>query len=185
MFRLIASVIMFSVFAWFSETASAQETVECISYNYGYTECQAPLDDPQLVYQESHSACIVNKTWGFNPKTKRIWVNEGCSGVFANASGYHHGRSGTFDNGARTYGSRGHDTGAVVAGVLAAALLEGAAQSSHKKHTTSNAHHHAHGSNSGNSIDTRPQFDSQGEPNFDTHGNYQGCHGVGCDVDTP
>jgi len=35
------------------------------------------------------------------------------------------------------------------------------------------------------SIDTRPQFDRNGNPNFDTHGNYQGCHGVGCQVDTP
>ena len=34
-------------------------------------------------------------------------------------------------------------------------------------------------------IDPRPQFDSQGEPNFDTDGDYIGCHGVGCDVDDP
>ena len=32
---------------------------------------------------------------------------------------------------------------------------------------------------------TTPQFDKNGEPNFDTHGNYQGCHGVGCLVDDP
>lgn len=34
-------------------------------------------------------------------------------------------------------------------------------------------------------IDPRPQYDRNGEPNFDTHGNYQGCHGLGCEVDTP
>ena len=34
-------------------------------------------------------------------------------------------------------------------------------------------------------IDTRPQFDRQGNPNFDTHGNYIGCHGLGCQVDNP
>lgn len=39
--------------------------------------------------------------------------------------------------------------------------------------------------NSSDAIDTRPQFDRQGNPNFDTHGNNQGCHGVGCLVDEP
>lgn len=34
-------------------------------------------------------------------------------------------------------------------------------------------------------IDTRPQFDKDGNPNFDTQGNYVGCHGVGCEVDNP
>ncbi|WFP60534.1 MULTISPECIES: hypothetical protein [unclassified Mesorhizobium] len=34
-------------------------------------------------------------------------------------------------------------------------------------------------------IDPTPQFDRDGNPNFDTHGNYQGCHGVGCMVDDP
>lgn len=34
-------------------------------------------------------------------------------------------------------------------------------------------------------IDTRPQFDRDGNPNFDTKGNYIGCHGVGCMVDNP
>jgi hypothetical protein len=37
----------------------------------------------------------------------------------------------------------------------------------------------------GRVIDTRPQFDRQGNPNFDTRGNYIGCHGVGCAVDQP
>lgn len=34
-------------------------------------------------------------------------------------------------------------------------------------------------------IDDRPQFDRDGNPNFDTQGNYQGCHGLGCEVDNP
>ncbi|OWJ75548.1 hypothetical protein CDV49_16710 [Haematobacter genomosp. 1] len=37
----------------------------------------------------------------------------------------------------------------------------------------------------GDAIDTRPQFDSDGNPNFDTQGNYIGCHGIGCVVDNP
>jgi hypothetical protein len=39
--------------------------------------------------------------------------------------------------------------------------------------------------NSSTTIDTTPQFDKNGEPNFDTQGNYQGCHGIGCLVDDP
>ena len=35
------------------------------------------------------------------------------------------------------------------------------------------------------SIDPRPQFDAQGNTNFDIHGNYIGCHGIGCSVDEP
>ncbi|WP_095519876.1 hypothetical protein [Mesorhizobium wenxiniae] len=34
-------------------------------------------------------------------------------------------------------------------------------------------------------VDNTPQFDKEGEPNFDEHGSYQGCHGAGCLVDDP
>lgn len=34
-------------------------------------------------------------------------------------------------------------------------------------------------------IDDRPQYDKDGNPNFDTQGNYIGCHGIGCEVDNP
>ena len=34
-------------------------------------------------------------------------------------------------------------------------------------------------------IDDRPQFDREGNPNFDEDGNYQGCRGIGCEVDDP
>jgi hypothetical protein len=36
-----------------------------------------------------------------------------------------------------------------------------------------------------NVIDTGPQFDRDGNPNFDTRGRYQGCRGIGCSVDDP
>ena len=36
-----------------------------------------------------------------------------------------------------------------------------------------------------NVIDDRPQYDKDGNPNFDTKGNYQGCNGIGCQVDNP
>ncbi|RWL22592.1 MULTISPECIES: hypothetical protein [Mesorhizobium] len=35
-------------------------------------------------------------------------------------------------------------------------------------------------------VDNTPQFDKEGEPNFDEHGSYLGCHGAaGCLVDDP
>lgn len=195
-----------------SASVGAQETVECGSHNYEYTECQAPLDNPQLVHQQSSSACIVNRTWGFNRKTRRIWVAEGCAGVFADVGGYHYGRGDRYDRDARYYDEHGHDSGKVAAGIVAAALISAAIDSSSdkkgKKHTTSNNEYsspkHKHGKSgydgchglgctvddpqarsSNEEIDTRPQFDNEGNPNFDTKGNYIGCHGTGCDVDSP
>ncbi|WP_149195399.1 DUF3011 domain-containing protein [Luteimonas suaedae] len=158
-------LVVAATLAWLGlpAPAAAETTVECTSHNYQYNECYAPLGAPQLVYQSSHAACIVNRTWGFNPATNRIWVSDGCSGVFADPGGYHHGQAGTHDDGARSYGHRGHDTGAVVAGAVLGALILGAAESDHKHHSTSNAHHHTGNSGSG----------------------YTGCHGVGCLVDDP
>lgn len=170
--------------------AQAQSTVECHSRNYQYTECQAPLRSPQLVHQISSSACIINHTWGFNPATRRIWVSQGCSGVFADVGGYHHGRSDSYDPGARSYNDRGYDTGAMTAGMIAGAILGAAADSGKSySHTTSNYYYTAPPSRPRDtSQDTdysTPQFDKQGNPNFDTSGGYIGCHGVGCTVDIP
>jgi hypothetical protein len=178
--------------------AMAQSTVECHSTNYQYDECFAgPLKRPQLVHQISSSSCILNRTWGYNPRSKYIWVAQGCSGVFADVGGYHHGRGDTFDPNARMYDHHGHDVGGVVAGVVVDALIQGMTESSkhNHHHTTSNyrdsdGYSGCHGvgclvDNPDEAIDDTPQFDKQGEPNFDTHGNYQGCHGVGCLVDDP
>lgn len=189
-------------FAGFAAVATsegrAQATVECHSRNYQYDECYAgPLKQPQLIHQVSGSACILNRTWGYNPKSRYIWVAQGCAGIFADVGGYHHGRGDTFDGNARMYNHRGHDVGAVVAGAVVGALIEGMASGSEgrHRHATSNYHYDdgyngCHGigckvDNPDQQIDTRPQFDRNGEPNFDTHGNYQGCHGIGCFVDDP
>lgn len=178
--------------------ANAQATVECHSRHYQYGECWAgPLKQPQLVHQISSSPCILNRTWGYNPKSKYIWVAQGCAGVFADVGGYHHGRGDTFDPGARMYSHRGHDLGPVVAGAVLGAIIDGmlSDRKSDHRHTTSNYipsndYNGCHGvgcmvDNPHSVIDNTPQFDSRGEPNFDVHGNYQGCHGIGCLVDDP
>lgn len=183
---------------------AAQSTVECYSRDYQYDECWAgPLGSPQLVHQISGSPCIVNRSWGYNRRSGYIWVAQGCSGVFADVRGYHHGRGDGYDPGARYYDQRGHDAGGVAAGAVIGAILGGAISDSHKghRHSTSNVDYDRSDRYSGchgigcrvdnptrdtsQDIDPRPSFDRNGEPNFDTHGNWQGCHGIGCLVDNP
>ncbi len=157
----------------------AQQTVECRSNNYKYNECYAgDLSRPQLIHQISSSSCILNRTWGYNPRSRYIWVGEGCSGVFADVGGYHHGRGDTWDEGARHYDERGHDAGAIIGGLVLGGILGAALNDEHE------SHRHVRDRRS-EEIDTRPQFDRDGNPNFDTHGNYIGCHGLGCQVDNP
>ncbi len=198
MFKFLAACAVATLYAG---AAQAQEdtTVQCVSRDFKYEECWAAnLNAPQLVYQTSSSACIVNRSWGYNRRSGYLWVAEGCSGIFADVNGYHHGRGDTFDQNARQYDKRGNDAGKVVAGAVLGALL-GAALAP-KPHTTSNVpsssdqrYTGCHGSgclvtspsNSNEVIDDRPAFDKEGNPNFDTKGNYQGCHGMGCLVDTP
>jgi hypothetical protein len=193
---LAAAIFLMAL--WVAPAAQAQSTVECHSRHYQYGECWAgPLGQPQLIHQISSSPCILNRTWGYNPKSRYIWVAQGCSGVFADVGGYHHGRGDGFDANARMYDHRGHDAGAAVAGAVLGAIVEGMAQDkkSNRHHTTSNyapgsGYNGCHGvgclvDNPDQTVDDTPQFDRQGEPNFDEHGNYQGCHGLGCLADDP
>jgi len=181
---------------------SGTVTVECHSVGYHYSECRAPLRAPQLIHQISGSSCILNRTWGFDRRRQRLWVDQGCQGVFADVGGYHHGRSGSFDSGSRQYDDRGRDIGMLVLGSIAGAALSSSERHEHYSNYRSDTHNYAHGGydgchgigclvdppadgNNSNDIDTRPSFDKQGNPNFDTQGNWIGCHGVGCDVDPP
>lgn len=177
-------------------------SVECHSVSYEYSECRAPLQNPQLIHQISGSSCILNRTWGFDRRSQRLWVDQGCSGVFADVGGYHHGRSGTFDTGSRRYDDRGRDVGLLVLGALAAGAMSSSDRHEHHSNYRSDSGAYAHGgydgchgigcmvdkpaSDSGSdAIDTRPSFDKDGNPNFDTKGNWIGCHGAGCGVDAP
>ena len=154
---------------WLAAPASADSTVECRSVNYSYTECSSgSLKKPQLVHQISSSACILNRTWGYNPKKGYLWVAEGCAGVFANVAGYHYGRDDGYDSNARMYNDHGNDVGAVVGGAVVGALIEGMVGSggqSSGKHETSNHVTNNYSSGSAGS-------------------GYSGCHGMGCLVGT-
>ncbi len=136
--------------------ATAQATIECWSRDYRYNECYAgELSRPQLIHQISGSACIVNRTWGYNPRSGYIWVSEGCSGTFADVGGYHHGRGDTYDEGARHYDARGRDAGALIGGLVLGAILGSAAS------------------------------DDDHERRRPRDSGYDGCHGSGCLVTSP
>lgn len=145
-----------------TETA-AQSTVECWSRDYKYNECYAgALSRPQLIHQISSSACILNRTWGYNPRTNYIWVGDGCAGTFADVGGYHHGRGDTYDEDARHYDDRGRDAGAVIGGLVLGAILEGAASGGgHKHRSNDSGYDGCHGSGC---LVTNPDADGPPEP---------------------
>ncbi|MCG2839703.1 DUF3011 domain-containing protein [Sandaracinobacter sp. RS1-74] len=150
---------------WATSPATAATTVECHSVNYQYTECSAgSLSKPQLVHQISSSSCVLNRTWGYNPRSGYLWVAQGCAGVFADVGGYHYGRGDGYDSNARMYNEHGHDVGAAVGGAIIGALIEGMVTSKHGdyQHETSNY--------SGGHYSARTSSGSR----------YNGCHGVGC-----
>lgn len=131
----------------YSTQTLAQPTVECRSRDYKYSECPAQgLSRPQLIHQISSSSCILNRTWGYNPRSGYLWVSDGCSATFADVSGYHHGRGDTYDEGARRYDDRGRDAGLVIGGLVLGALVEGAVSSdSHHKKRSDSGYDGCHG----------------------------------------
>lgn len=154
--KIIVPLSLLTALLTTAAPATAQTTVECRSRDYQYTECYASnLARPQLIHQISNSACILNRSWGYNPRSGYLWVAEGCAGTFADVGGYHHGRGDTFDDGARHYDDRGRDAGALVGGLVLGAILAGAVSEG------SHSHHH-------------PQDNG-----------YNGCHGDGCLVTSP
>ncbi len=180
-FGLAAAILILA------EPVKAETTIECQSIDYQYTECWGgSLSKPQLINQISSSPCILNRTWGYNPASRYLWVAEGCSGVFADVGGYHYGRGGGTDPNARAYDNHGHDVGAAVGGAIVAALVAGMLDGSHKDHShsttnrgSSNGYSGCHGT--GCLVDDPGKRSSD----FNGKGEYVGCHGNGCLVDDP
>lgn len=59
-------------------------TVECRSQNYQRAECPVSFRRAVLLEQKSRSACVEGQTWGL--RRGRLWVSDGCAGVFGEAS---------------------------------------------------------------------------------------------------
>lgn len=158
MLKLMALMAILLGGLLFAGRAMAQSaTVQCQSEGYQYNECYAPMRMPVLVQQLSKSACIPNRTWGFNPATLRIWVSDGCGGVFADDAPYYGGQGYPYYGPDYNPPPPRHDHGnhqveAVVAGAILGAVIE------------SSMHDHKH-----------HKYQS----------GYNGCHGVGCMVDDP
>ena len=84
MFLRAAVSICFITLLGVSAPAQARhdETVECRSRGYDYTECVASFRHPQLVQRLSDSECVENRSWGVK-RNGVIWVSAGCAAVFA------------------------------------------------------------------------------------------------------
>ena len=72
-----------AAFAYQGGGPSQANRVRCESRNYerNFCEVQAQISRAWLLEQESEAACVEGQTWG--ARGNGIWVNQGCSGVFA------------------------------------------------------------------------------------------------------
>jgi len=84
-FIAAAALLAFGILLSPAQAQRYDDTVECKSRGYEYTECDTPFRRVELVRQTSDSDCIEGRTWGF--KRGRIWVDQGCGGVFAERGG--------------------------------------------------------------------------------------------------
>ncbi|WP_164759266.1 MULTISPECIES: DUF3011 domain-containing protein [unclassified Mesorhizobium] len=168
--------------------AAAPHTVDCSSVKNRYVECAARYAAPVLVMQKSSRPCILNNTWGYNPETGYIWVTGGCRGVFADQDGYHHGQAGGMDPRARRYSNQGNFIGYGPLIVVKRNTINQKVMIQKNELTIINNRHdtaRVADPEATREIDSTPQFDRNGEPNFDTEGNYIGPHGLGALVDAP
>ena len=62
-----------------------RDSVQCESVNMRPATCPVPWREAVLVRQTSNSSCVEGRTWGM--RRGAIWVDRGCSGVFAAAGG--------------------------------------------------------------------------------------------------
>jgi hypothetical protein len=192
MLRYLMAIAAATIGLWASapdEARASPPTVDCESKHNQYRECPARFGAPVLVMQKSQSPCILNTTWGYNPATGYIWVSAGCRGIFAQQHGYHHGQSGGMDVDARRYSNQG---GFIGYGPLIAVqknVTNNRVTINSYSETNIVEHHHdirrIVEPDATDEIDATPQFDRNGNPNFDTEGNYIGPHGLGALVDAP
>ena len=64
--------------------AAQAGSVICQSKSNGYNECYAgKWSEPVLLRQLSRTQCVQDENWGYNRKTRYVWVGSGCSAEFA------------------------------------------------------------------------------------------------------
>ncbi len=151
-----------------SAQAAGPMRLVCSSNNYRYSYCGIDTrGGVQLTNRLSKARCQLGTSWGYNGGG--IWVDKGCSAQFLIAG-----------TGRRP--SPGDAAAAIIVGGIVGAILDN--NDRHNRHSD-NYYPRPRPRRDDQWIDPTPQFDRDGNPNFDTHGNYQGCHGVGCGVDNP
>ena len=177
----IAAVALLLLVPALYSPAQAQNVVRCESIKNRYNECDAPWGTAKLVEQTSRAPCVVGNTWGFNATTRRLWVSQGCRGVF-------------------TYGAKprssnnGHTETAATDAVLAAVIAEEERKERERvrREREAAAYDGCHGI--GCYVDNPdapvggyadPGSEPMPESNFDANGDYNGCHGVGCYITNP
>ncbi|WP_206616855.1 MULTISPECIES: DUF3011 domain-containing protein [unclassified Mesorhizobium] len=142
--------------------AAGARRVVCSSVNHRYSYCGVDTRrGVQLTSQLSKSRCVQGRSWDYD--RGGIWVDDGCSAEFLVAGS---GRN----------PSAGDLAAAIIVGGVVGAILDN--NNSHRHHSDSYYPKPRHRRDD-QWIDPTPQFDNQGNPNFDTHGNYQGPHGLG------
>lgn len=181
--RLTILFLIAAIAALMTGPARANDTIYCKSKHNNYTECAAPFTAPVLVMQKSAQPCIINSTWGFNPITRNIWVAAGCNGIFADSHGYLYGQGGGFDRNARRYSRGGTFVGYGPYVVINKSRQNRVTNYNYDGPGGIGTYHNDR--QPAQKIDRTPQFDRNGNPNFDIHGNYIGPHGLGELVDAP
>lgn len=148
--------------------AAGANRIVCSSANYRYSYCGVDTRrGVQLTSRLSKARCQYGKSWGYDGGG--VWVDNGCSAEFAVA-------------GSGRKPSPGDAAAAIIVGGIVGAILDNNDKHGHR---SDNYYPRPKPRRNDRWIDPTPQFDRDGNPNFDTHGNYQGCHGVGCMVDNP
>lgn len=142
--------------------AFAASKIVCASADFDYSYCAVPNHGKvELIQQLSQAPCVEGRTWGTDPRG--IWVTRGCAAQF---------RVGSDGNNA------GAVVGAVILGGIVGAILGGGNDNSYRS-SSSTVHR------TGQSDSYSPAYDRYGNPNYGRKGRYQGCHGLGCEVDHP
>lgn len=172
----LAAIALLLLTATHAAPTHAQSVVRCESIKNRFNECDAPWRSARLIEQSSRAPCVAGNSWGFNATTRRLWVSQGCRGIF------------TYGTPVRSSSNRNADE--VAAGVTAAALAAAIAEEDRKererlrreREREANAYNGCHGigcyvDNPDAAVDgyVDPATEPMMEPNFEGHGDYNGC----------